>query len=301
MPTPSSRGPKHSQRCASCCKNLGLSLIEWLNDADQNSIDTLCDALGCTDDIDTIKIDGASETLVISGDGSDEFPYHFEVFADTDSDNAVEQGPNGGVFVHNAKLEVDGNGELVFTDNTGDSYNVGVNVGDYLQAVETKDNNAIHLIGDGRSGTELEAQAQISADSGNALYVKPDGLYAPAAGGGGGVQLSSDPDQDITMEPDGIKVSRLETALFPPFGTFTDSDSGSILVGSTSYGLATFNIPSGLSVGFRLDLVGEIAIDNMPSGEFLRSQGGKDEVAKNGGATLVKIDSTTWWLAGDLV
>lgn len=81
--------------------------------------------------------------------------------------------------------------------------------------------------------------------------------------------------------------------ILPPDGAYSEEDSGGLVVGPGTVTL------SDQVEGFRLDLVGPITV-TPPAGHTIRSADGLTQVVADGGATLIKIGATEWWLAGNL-
>lgn len=68
--------------------------------------------------------------------------------------------------------------------------------------------------------------------------------------------------------------------------------------GSLVSGVSTLTMTN-KTIGFRLDIVGPCVV-NIPAGHTLKSADSKNTVVDGGGATLIKLTSTQWWLAGNL-
>lgn len=73
------------------CENLGSDLTKWLRTATQLQKETLCEELGCSSE----WLAANSDSIIVTGDGSEGNPYVFSVVISPDEGNGLELRGNG--------------------------------------------------------------------------------------------------------------------------------------------------------------------------------------------------------------
>lgn len=73
------------------CANVGRDLTEWLLDASAEEREAMCDAMGCVQDFITENTD----TVILSGDGTNGNPLQADVEISGGAGNALEARPDG--------------------------------------------------------------------------------------------------------------------------------------------------------------------------------------------------------------
>lgn len=168
-----------------------------------------------------------------------------------------------------------------------------------LTQVHHDDTNTVALAGQGTTENPLTANVKVSADTGNGLVLRPDGLYVKPGEGGGDslppISMPDDEDADLAVGPDGEPYWRRPTPCRVQTTSAarpTDEDNGKLHTGG-----GTITLSQDLPVGWRMDIKGAAVIEADP-GVIVRSMEGARNVILNGGATLIKISPSTFWLAG---
>lgn len=157
------------------------------------------------------------------------------------------------------------------------------------------DSNSVALTGDGSATAPLEAQVRLNPVAGNRITVSAAGLLAEAE-----LPPSTPADEgklltvDAAGEPVWEDLPPCLVETISASGTLTEDANGSLAVGAGG----TVTAPSSLPIGFRVDLVGPVTVAT--PGSTLKSIGGDTKVVADGGATLIKISATEYWLAGAL-
>lgn len=73
------------------CDNIGDDLTEWLQTATTLQKETLCEELGCSEE----WLAANSDSITVSGDGSESNPYSFSLILSPDEGNSLEVRNNG--------------------------------------------------------------------------------------------------------------------------------------------------------------------------------------------------------------
>lgn len=176
---------------------------------------------------------------------------------------------------------------------------IGDQGNDGLTEVVHDDTPTVDLQGQGTAAQPLTATVNVSSEPGNALTVKPTGLYVQTGGEAGDtlppIEMPDDEDAVLAVGPDGEIYWRRPQPCYvqtTAASTPTAADNGKLHIGG---GIIT--LQASLPVGWRMDVKGaaEVAGD---TGVIIQSMEGARNVVLNGGATIIKTSASTFWLAG---
>lgn len=165
-----------------------------------NAITQLSDGLYVSDSEQVPVHYENSDSVEFGGVGTIQDPLTAIVVIDPTPGNPIESGPNGLIvtlpapFALNIQdtvtVDLGGNGEagtpltadVIISDEAGNALTTKAD-GLYVATAETfslniDDTATVDLSGDGKSGTPLKADVKISADAGNVISAKVDGIYA---------------------------------------------------------------------------------------------------------------------------
>lgn len=135
----------------------------------------------------------------------------------------------------------------------------------------------------------------VSAASGNNLERRADGLFAVSGDSLPPISMPDDEEAELAVGSDGEPYWRRKTPCLVQTTTAaapTLDDLGKLHVGG-----GTITLNNTLPVGWRMDVRGAAAVV-AGTGASLQSMEGASNVILNGGATIIKTGTNTFWLAG---